>query len=163
MRPHRALCRTGLGAALWLALAGAPGVAVADDGSPPAVSSKPTLPETANRIGRIKRDANGRIVPAGPPLVAEPAPSNGPLAPYGGGGGGTAVPQLSSFDPQALRAVQRRTDHEIQAQKMQAEVDRIVRGIHLSAFCRRDFALRRDRGHRRSDCGQFLYGSAFEL
>jgi len=126
MRPHRALCRIGLGAALWLALAGAPGAAVADDGSPPAVSSKPALPETANRIGRIKRDANGRIVPAGPPLAAEPATANEPLAPYGGGG--TAVPQLSSFDPQALRAVQRRTDHEVQAQKMQAEIDRIVRG-----------------------------------
>ena len=128
MRPHRALWRFTSGAALWIALSGAPGVAIADDGPPAAVSSKPALPETADRIGRIKRDANGRIVPAGPPLAAAPATPNGPLVPYGGGDVGTAVPQLSSFDPQALRAVQRRTDHEMQAQKLQAEVDRIVRG-----------------------------------
>lgn len=134
MYPYGVLRRIGLGAAaLLLAFAVTPGGAHAGDGVPPTVSAKPALPETG-RVGRIRRDASGHIVPAGPALPAAPAAGDGLLSSAGGGAGNgigmpppQPVPQLSSFDPQALRAVQRRADHEMQAQKLQREIDRIVR------------------------------------
>lgn len=124
MRPRDALRLLCFGVALALALPCTSGVAPAQ-GAPGA--STPALPDTASGIGRLKRDASGRIVPAGP---AAPAPAPQPAArlrPDGGDVAGTAVPQLARFDPQALAGVQRRTDHETQAQKMQAEIDQIVR------------------------------------
>lgn len=120
------------GAALLVALAAAPRNAGAGDGAVPTVSARPALPE-ASRIGRITRDAAGHIVPAGPPLPAEPTAHDGLLTSYGRSGDAIGlpppqpVPHLTSFDPQALTAVQRRADHEMQAQKLQREIDRIVR------------------------------------
>lgn len=133
MHSYSALCRVGFGAAaVLLALAATPGTAGAGDGTPPAVSASPALPE-ASRIGRIRRDANGHIVPAGPALPAKPVARDGLLTSYGRSGDGVGmpppqpVPQLASYDPQALAAVQRRTDHEMQAQKLQRQIDGIVR------------------------------------
>jgi hypothetical protein len=140
MRPVRAPWRAGIGpAALLLALATLPGGAGAGDGGPPAVSARPALPE-AGRIGRITRDANGHIVPAGPAAPAEPPARDGAMTSFGNGAGmppPQPVPQLSSFDPQAIAAVQRRRDHEMQAQKLQREIDRIVRGARRPGARRR--------------------------
>jgi hypothetical protein len=120
------------GAALLIALAVAPRDAGAGDSAAPAVSVRPALPE-AGRIGRIRRDSAGHIVPAGPPRPAEPAAPGGLLSSSGQPGDAVGlppprpVPRLTSFDPQALAAVQRRADHEMQAQKLQREIDQIVR------------------------------------
>ena len=127
----------GVAAPLWLAAIAVPGAGVAAEDGPangPAASA-PELPRPAGRIGRVKRDESGRIVPIGPPLPPEDNRRGGLFAPHQADGAGGAryiptpppIPQISSFDPRILDAVRSRADHDMQARRMQLDIDVIAR------------------------------------
>lgn len=120
--------------AMWSVVQPVP--ALGQGAGPPAArpgdDARPALPQPANRIGRLRRDESGRIVPAGPPLPAEEPRPPSMFSIYDGREGKELiqpppVPHISTFDPRILDEVQSRAEHEQRARRMQVEIDTIVR------------------------------------
>lgn len=110
-------------------LAGPPAAAQVADGGPRVTAQ--SLPTPANRVGPLRRDRDGRIVPAGPPAPADGGTRNGVLPPYADPATGEErrslfVPRITRFDPAILDAVRSRAEHEMRARRVQTDVDRIV-------------------------------------
>lgn len=142
--------RVGLAAAtIAAAMLCAPAAAQAPDSaappasdSPPAAGTetpdgaKPGLPGSSGRIGRVRRDSNGRLAPDGPALPADDsAVGSGYPAPPPAVGGvpmnrsvrpGTLQPP-AFYDPRALEQARDRAEHEIRAKRRQIEIDTVLR------------------------------------
>jgi hypothetical protein len=122
----------GLVAGALLILAGAD-AAAADAPAPAAAptAKTPSLPAAPNRVGRLRRDKDGKIVPDGPPLPpdenatrpppAEVFPVPSFLAPPASQPH-TALP----YDTSYLESLQDRQVHARRARLKQAEIDRIL-------------------------------------
>lgn len=117
-----------------------------------AAPSRSTLPPAPGRIGRVRRDEQGRIVPDGPPLPADERavgtgyPSSPPAiggVPLDRGTRPTAPPPLGFYDPNTLATAQDRRRHAIEAKRRQLVIDRI---LHQEAEAKRAGAAVDSRG-----------------